>query len=90
MSIGLPVVGLATTEMATVVENGVSGWVHTDVDYLIGRMKMLLENPVAAMRMGEAGRKKALGHFSIDRFVNDWEDLLYKVSSERMVVSQPP
>jgi hypothetical protein len=40
--------------------------------------------------MGEAGRKKALGHFSIDRFVNDWEDLLYKVTSERMVVSQPP
>src|SRR5436305_383123 len=31
MMLGMPVVGLATTEMATVIENGVSGYVDTDI-----------------------------------------------------------
>lgn len=32
--VGLPIIGLATTEMVTVVENG-SGYVDTDVDKLV-------------------------------------------------------
>ncbi|MDQ3503397.1 MAG: glycosyltransferase [Actinomycetota bacterium] len=35
MALGLPIVGLATTEMATVVQNGVNGYVETDVDRVV-------------------------------------------------------
>ena len=39
MMIGIPIVGLATTEMVTVVENGVSGYLDTNVDNLIERCR---------------------------------------------------
>jgi glycosyltransferase involved in cell wall biosynthesis len=92
MAIGLPIVGLATTEMAVVFENGITGWIHTDVDYLISKMKMLLQDPVAAMHMGEAGRKKVTGHFSITRFVKDWENILNKIVADSAITpgSHPP
>jgi hypothetical protein len=74
MMIGLPVVGLATTEMATVVEDGVSGFVATDVGRLIGPMHDLLSDPEAARRMGAQARRAALERFSIERFAREWED----------------
>ena len=73
MMLGMPVVALATTEMSTVVENGVSGWIDTDVDRLVGRMQDLLANPGQARRLGEGARRTALERFSIDRFVADWD-----------------
>src|SRR5262249_6676518 len=42
MLVGLPVVGLATTELVTVIENGISGFADTDPAKLIGPMQMLL------------------------------------------------
>src|SRR5690606_23613807 len=52
MMLGLPVVGLATTELSTVIEDGVSGYIGTDVDHLIGSMERLLRDPDEAMRLG--------------------------------------
>ncbi len=73
MMIGMPVVGLATTEMSTVVENGVSGWIDTDPARLVDRMHELLDDPQLARSMGEVARETALRRFSIDRFVRHWE-----------------
>ena len=42
MMIGMPIIGLATTEMATAVVNGVNGYVDTNVDRLIEHMQRLL------------------------------------------------
>lgn len=72
---GLPVVGLATTELSTVIQNEVSGIIHTDINYLIEKMKMLLENPAAAKSLGERGKGTAMNRFNIGRFVSDWETL---------------
>ena len=72
MMAGLPVVGLATTEMTTVVEDGVNGYVDTRVDRLIDRMLDLLRDPDQAARLGEAARRCALERFNIDRFAADW------------------
>lgn len=72
MAIGLPVVGLATTEMATAIENGISGYVDTDPDRLIQRMQLLLNDPELAAQLGAGARKRARERFSIDRFVADW------------------
>lgn len=83
MMLGLPVVALATTEMATVVDNGVSGWVDTDVGRLIGHMRDLLADPGAARRLGEGARRTARRRFSIDRFVADWDAAFRTVAGER-------
>ena len=73
MMVGLPVIGLATTEMATVIENGVSGYIDTNVATLIGRMRDLLRDPGEARRLGDGARRVALDRFNIERFARDWE-----------------
>lgn len=76
MTLGMPVVGLATTEMATTVENGVSGYVDNDVDVLVERMRGLLADPSLAARLGEGARAYARRVFSLERFVSDWDATL--------------
>ncbi len=73
MTLGMPVVALATTEMVTVIENGISGWIDTDADRLTERMHELLADPSEARRLGEGARRTAQERFSIDRFVRDWD-----------------
>jgi hypothetical protein len=80
MMIGMPIVGLATTEMATAVEDGVSGFISTDVRTLISGMQGLLADPGEARRLGENARRLALERFSIDRFARDWEDAFATVT----------
>lgn len=73
MMLGLPIVGLATTEMATAVQNAVSGYVDTDVGRLIARMRDLLADPVLAYRLGQGARRRAWARFNIRRFIRDWD-----------------
>ena len=72
MMTGLPIVGLATTEMAVTIENGVSGYIHTDVNLLIKKMKMLLEDPIKAYELGKGAKSTAEKKFNIQRFAQDW------------------
>ena len=89
MMLGVPVVGLATTELATVVDNGQSGWVDTDVDRLIGHMRDLLADPAEARRLGEGARRTAQERFSIDRFVADWDAAFRQVTGARRAGARP-
>src|SRR5690606_30593647 len=72
MMVGVPVVGLATTEMATAVVNGVGGYVDTDVHRLVEHMQRLVADPDEARRLGAAARAAARERFGIARFVRDW------------------
>jgi len=80
MMLGMPVVALATTEMSTVVDSGVSGWIDTDIDRLIDHMRGLLFDADEARRLGEGARRLAVERFSIERFVADWDDALRLVT----------
>jgi glycosyltransferase involved in cell wall biosynthesis len=64
MMAGMPVVALATAEMATVIEHGVSGFVDTDTRQLLPCMRALLRDPGLARRLGEGARRTALERFS--------------------------
>lgn len=68
----LPVVGLATTELVTVIDSGRNGFIDTRLDRLADAMEQLLRAPGLAAQWGEAGRRTALERFSIERFVADW------------------
>jgi hypothetical protein len=59
MMLGMPVVGLATTEMVTVVQNGISGYLDTDTDALIDKMDLLIQDRQLAASMGEQAMKTA-------------------------------
>jgi glycosyltransferase involved in cell wall biosynthesis len=73
-------VGLATTEMVTVVENGVSGWIDTNVASLVDRMRDLLADPAEARRLGQGAQRTARERFSIERFVRDWDQAFADVT----------
>lgn len=73
MEIGLPVVALATTELVTVIKDGENGFIDTNVEALIQRMRRLLDDPEEARRLGEAGRRTVRERFGLERFVADWE-----------------
>lgn len=84
MMMGIPVVGLATTELSAVIENGVSGFIHTDVNYLVEKMKLLIREPQLALEIGNNGRKVAMQRFNIQRFANDWEQLFSEVTNRQV------
>ncbi len=73
MMLGMPIVGLATTEMVTAIENGVSGYVHTDPAVLVQHMRDLIADPRLAQHLGSRARRVALERFAIQRFAQDWE-----------------
>lgn len=72
MMTGLPVVGLATTELVTVIRDGESGILSTRPEKLVDGMRELIRDPAEARRMGEAARRTARERFSIARFARDW------------------
>lgn len=82
MGTGLPVVALATTEYTTVIKNGCNGFIHTDIDYLIEKMKVLLADTSLAKKMGDEARKTVETKFNINRFVADWERI-FKLAIEK-------
>ncbi len=75
MGAGLPVVALAATEYVTVIKDGVNGFIHTDIDYLIEKMNLLLHNQNLARSMGMEARKTIAERFNIQRFITEWKQL---------------
>ena len=81
MALGLPVVGLATTEMATAVQNGVNGYVETDVDRLAGHVRRLLEDRDEAAELSRGAKRTAAERFGIGRFADNWLAVLQRAAA---------
>ncbi|AME26602.1 MULTISPECIES: glycosyltransferase family 4 protein [Burkholderiaceae] len=81
MTIGMPIIGLATTELATVIRNGESGYIDTNVAALVDAMQRLIRDPKEARLLGDGARKVAIERFHIDRFAADWNETLRHVTS---------
>ncbi len=80
MHLGMPVVGLATTEAVEAVPPS-AGVLSTDVSVLTDAMRRLLADPQEAAAMGKAARATALDRYSLARFLADWERLLGDVGA---------
>jgi glycosyltransferase involved in cell wall biosynthesis len=72
MTIGMPVVALATTELPAVIQHGETGLISNDFDELLDGMRMLLARPDEAARIGANARRVALERFGLARFGADW------------------
>jgi glycosyltransferase involved in cell wall biosynthesis len=81
MLVGLPVVALATTELASVIRDGESGCVDTRLPRLVEAMHRMLREPGWARELGEAARRMARERFHISRFVRDWESAFAEVTA---------
>ena len=76
MAAGVPVVGLATTELAAVVDDGQHGFIDTDVDAVIAAGARLLRDHALARQLGANARSLVRRRFDVDRFALDWHRLL--------------
>lgn len=70
--IGMPVLALATTDLPSVIENGVHGYVSCDPGALIARAKEFLADPAEARRLGANARRLADERYGFARFSADW------------------
>jgi hypothetical protein len=79
MHLGMPVVGLATTEAVEAVpaEGGV---LSTRPERLWEAVREFLHDEDAARLAGKAARAAALERYGLDRFLRDWDVLLEEVT----------
>lgn len=61
-----------------IIEHGINGLISNDENTLRKYAKQLLNEPDLCRYLGANARKTILERFSIDRFVNQWNDLLWK------------
>lgn len=76
MMAGMPVLGIAATELPHVIENGVNGYVDNRPSALLDVSRQLLADPGLARKWGAAAQRTARERFGMARFVADWERLL--------------
>lgn len=82
MHLGMPVVGLACTEAPDAVPSE-AGVISTDVDRLCAAIRQLVADPDEARERGIHARRAALARYSLQRFLNDWDDLFARVTGAR-------
>jgi hypothetical protein len=79
MHLGMPVVALATTEVADAVPEG-AGVVSNRLDVLEEALETLAGDRELAGRMGGAARSGALARYGLGRFHADWDHLIEEVA----------
>jgi hypothetical protein len=79
MMIGLPVIGLATTELPRIIQQSGGGYVDNDIARLVATSHELLGNRGRAVELGRAARAYARERFAIGRFAADWNAVFTEV-----------
>jgi hypothetical protein len=79
MHLGMPVVGLATTEVVEAVP-AEAGVLSTRPGLLWDAVRTYLHDEDAARLAGKAARAAALERYGLDRFLRDWDRLLGEVT----------
>jgi hypothetical protein len=78
MHLGMPVAALATTDVPDAVPPD-AGVVSNRIDSLCEAVTDLLNDHEQAIAMGKRAREAALGRFSLNRFLRDWDQLIEEV-----------
>jgi glycosyltransferase involved in cell wall biosynthesis len=78
MHLGMPIVALATTEVAEAVP-AAAGTVTNRLDALREGLRRLIDDPERARQCGLAAREAALARYGLARFLADWNDVLEEV-----------
>jgi hypothetical protein len=79
MTVGLPVLALATTEASRAIPAG-AGTVSNDLNDLIATAHDWLADPSQAQAAGLIARQHALQRYGLSRYLGDWEALLKEVA----------
>jgi glycosyltransferase involved in cell wall biosynthesis len=80
MHLGMPVVALATTEVAEAVPRE-AGVVSNRVETLREALNRFLQDPAEARERGLAARRAASSRYALERFLADWDALFEDVAA---------
>lgn len=75
MYLGMPIVAVGATEAPAAVPPQ-AGYVGTDIDRLCEAVEHFMGDWQAAFEAGEAARQWVQRHYGLDRFLQDWDNLL--------------
>lgn len=84
MMVGLPVVGMATTELPSVIDSGVTGFVDTRWERVEECMQRLIVDRDLALAWGQAARLVARERFGMDRYLQDWMRLYSQLTGAHL------
>ena len=94
---GVPVVAYAPSdrrgrfyEIDQIIKDGVNGFVCRTTDDAAETISLLLRDRLLAERIGAAGRKAAIAHFSEAITASEWERVLHSNSSLQLPKYLPP
>ena len=76
MLCGLATVNADSHDVDRFIVNGTNGFYAATADELAEYLRFLLDNPAHAWRIGCAGRETAMRLFHIDRYLDDWRNLI--------------
>jgi hypothetical protein len=79
MLCGLATVNADSHDVGSFIENGINGFYATSAEELADQLDFLLADPARAWRLGQAGRDTAIRLLHIDRYLNDWRQLIREV-----------
>ena len=79
MACGTPVVTTGTCMIPEIIEHGVNGIIANDASDMKFWCRELLQKPDLARKIGEAGRKTIEKRYNLNKFIEKWNSLLYKV-----------
>lgn len=81
MSVGCPIVTTSSTAMPEFIKDGINGFISNDPVVLRQRIEQLISDPELGKRIGEAGRQTIVEKFGQQRFINEWNKVLYETSN---------
>tara|TARA_Y100001973_G_C5203928_1_gene339939 strand:+ start:2257 stop:3324 length:1068 start_codon:yes stop_codon:yes gene_type:complete len=77
MACGCAIVSTDTCMIPEIIEHGKNGLLSNDPNELRQFLLMLMNNEELAKKLGEEARKTMVEKFNLERFVQNWNDLLY-------------
>lgn len=79
MACGCPPVSTAKQQIPSIIEHGVNGFISNDEKELVEYCHKLLQDQDLAKEMGQKARQTILDKFSIQQFINQWNDVFEQV-----------
>ena len=77
MACGCAIVSTANCMIPEIIQNGKNGLISNDPQELRGFLELLIKDENLAKELGGNARKTIVEKYSLQRFINSWNNLLY-------------
>jgi glycosyltransferase involved in cell wall biosynthesis len=83
MALGIPTIMSPVGVNASIINDGVNGFLASTSEEWVEKLKLLIEGPEMALQMGEAARRTVVERFSVEANRQLYLDYFNKVIQEK-------